>query len=145
MQATHPHPHPTVAKAAVRSKAVVLLLMIYCLMCFPLFVGVLCLCLFCSAIFCVHSSFSIILKRKRKLIALCVLSYRCYYTRYVVLTHGAVGWSAVCAVVLSDHTHLLFRLTGIRQILSTLTFESKFMTEIGNPFCYVNIIANHFA
>ena len=63
----------------------------------------------------------------------------------MVLTHGAVGRSAVCAVVLSDHIRLLFRLTGIRQILSTLTFESKVMTEIGNPFCYVNIKANHFA
>ena len=34
---------PLVAKASVRSKAVVWLLMIYCLMYFPLFVRVLCL------------------------------------------------------------------------------------------------------
>ena len=37
---------------------------------FPLFVGVLCLSLFWYAILCVHSSFAIILKKKRKL-ALC--------------------------------------------------------------------------
>ena len=33
---------------------------------FPLFVGVLCLSVFCNALLCVHSSFAIILKRKRK-------------------------------------------------------------------------------
>ena len=37
------HLSPPVAWAAVPSKAVVLLLLIYCLMYFPLFVGVLCL------------------------------------------------------------------------------------------------------
>ena len=51
----------------MRSKAVVLLLLINCLMYFPLFVGVLCLSLFCYALLCVHSSFAIVLKRKRKL------------------------------------------------------------------------------
>ena len=40
------HRPTTVAKAAVRSKVVVLLSLIYCLMYFPLFVGVLCLSLF---------------------------------------------------------------------------------------------------
>ena len=39
------------------------------------FVGVLCLSLFCYVLHCVHSSFAIILKRKRKLVALIVLSY----------------------------------------------------------------------
>ena len=47
---------------------------------FPLFVGVLCLYLFCYALHCVHSSFAIILKRKRKLVALLLLSYRCFVT-----------------------------------------------------------------
>ena len=37
-------------QAAVRSKGVVLLLLIYSLMCFPLFVGVLRLYLFCYAL-----------------------------------------------------------------------------------------------
>ena len=53
---------PPVAQAAVRSKAVVLFLLIYCLMCFPLFVGF-CVCLFCYVLLCVLSSFAIILKR----------------------------------------------------------------------------------
>ena len=64
---------------------------------FPLFVGVLCLSLFCYALLCVHSNFAIILKRKRKLIALLFLSYRCIVTINcsVALPNGAVGWSAV--------------------------------------------------
>ena len=57
-----------------------MLLLIYCLMYFPLFVGVLCLSLFCYALLCVHSNFAIILKRKRKLVALLLLSYRCIVT-----------------------------------------------------------------
>ena len=56
---------------------------------FPLFVGV--PSLFCYALLCVHSSFAIILK-KRKLVALLLLSYKCSVTR----PHGAVGLSAVC-------------------------------------------------
>ena len=57
-------------KAAVRSKAMVLFLLIDCLMYFPLFVRVLCLTLFCYALLCAYSSFAIILKRKIKLVAL---------------------------------------------------------------------------
>ena len=52
-----PPPPPPMAYAAVRSKAVVLSLLIYCLMYFPLLEGVLCLSLFCYALLCVHSSF----------------------------------------------------------------------------------------
>ena len=62
------------------SKAVVLLLFIYCKMYFALSVAVLCLYLFCYALLSVHSSFAIILKRKRKLVALLLLSYRCIVT-----------------------------------------------------------------
>ena len=36
--------------------------------------------LFSYALLCVHSSFAIILKRKRKLVALLLLSYRCIVT-----------------------------------------------------------------
>ena len=41
---------------------------------FPFFLGVLCLSLFCYALFCVHSSFAIILKGERKLVALLLYS-----------------------------------------------------------------------
>ena len=47
---------------------------------FPLFVGVLCLSLLCYQLLCVHFSFAIILKRKRKLVALLLLSLRCIVT-----------------------------------------------------------------
>ena len=66
---------------------------------FPLFVGVLCLSLFCYALLCDHSSFAIILKRKRKLVVLLLLSYRCIVNKCsVALPRGAVGWStsALC-------------------------------------------------
>ena len=86
---------PPVAWAAVRSKAVVLLLFIYCLMYFPLFVGVLCLPLHC---FVMHYFVSFLvsqssLKRRRELVALLLLSCGCLGCGS---PRGAVGWSAVC-------------------------------------------------
>ena len=97
------------AKTAVRSKAMVLLLLIYCLMYFLLFVGVLCLYLFCYALLCVHSSVAIILKWTRKRVALLLLSYRCIVTINVPwLFFFLIGLQCVI-VVLPGHTHLLFR------------------------------------
>ena len=63
---------------------------------FSLFVGV--LSLLCYTLLCAHSTFAIILKRKRKLVALLlfVLQMYCYSKYSVVLPHGAVSWSAVC-------------------------------------------------
>ena len=89
---------------------VVLLLFIACLIYFPSFVGVLCLSLFCYALHCVHSGFAIILKRKRKLVALLLLSYRCIVTindLWLILTMPWVGLQYVI-VVFPVHIHLLF-------------------------------------
>ena len=73
------HLSPLAAKAAVRSTVVVLLL-IYCLVCISL-VWEFCVCLyFIVHYFCVLSSFAIILKRKRELVALRLLSYVCLVT-----------------------------------------------------------------
>ena len=59
--------------------------------------GVLRLSLFCYALHCVYFSFAIILKRKRKLVVLLLLSCRCIVTINVLsLPHCAMGWSAVC-------------------------------------------------
>ena len=72
--------------------------------------GVLCLSLFCYALLCVYSSFAIILKRKRMLVALLLLSYRCIVTINVLwlfLMLPLVGLQCV-TVVIPDHTHLLF-------------------------------------
>ena len=83
---------------------------------FLLFVGVLCLSLFCYALLCVHSSFVIILKRKRKLDALLLLSlsYRCVVTISVLWLSLTVPWVGLqyVIVVFPDHTHLFLNLNA---------------------------------
>ena len=75
------HLSPLVAKAAVHSKAVVLLLLLVpCLVYYTLVVEVLCWSLFCCELPSVLSSFAIILKRKRELVALVLLTYGCLVT-----------------------------------------------------------------
>ena len=64
---------------------------------FPLFVGVLCLSLFCYVLLCVHSSFAIVLNRKRKLVTLLFcLTMHCYYKCSAALPHSAMGLSVMC-------------------------------------------------
>ena len=77
---------------------------------FPLFVGGLCLSLFCYAFLCVHSSFAIISKRKKKLVALLLLSYRCIVAINLLWLFLTVPWVGLqyVIVVFPDHTHLLF-------------------------------------
>ena len=69
-------------------KAVVLLLVIYCFMYFPLFVGF-CVCL----CFVMHYFASIHLEEEEKAgcFAFIVLQMTCYCKRSVALPHGAVG------------------------------------------------------
>ena len=86
-----------------------MLVLIYCLMYLALFVGVLCVSLFCYTLLCAQSCFAIILKRKRKLVALLLLSYRCIVTIIVLrlfLTAPCIGLQYVIVVFL-DHAHLL--------------------------------------
>ena len=68
--------------------------------------------MFWHALLCVHSSFEIILKRKRKLVALLLLSYRCRVTVNVLWLFFTVSWvglqCVIIIVVFPDHTHLLF-------------------------------------
>ena len=61
-------------------------------------------------IVCVHSSYAIILKRKRKLVALLLLSYRCIVTIDILWLFLIVPWVGLqyVIVVFPDHTHLLF-------------------------------------
>ena len=77
---------------------------------FPLFVRVLYSSLFCYELLCVHSSFAIILKRKRKLVVLLVLSYRCIVTKNALWLFLMVPWVGLqCVVVVFlGHTYLLF-------------------------------------
>ena len=59
---------------------------------------------------CVHFSFAIILKRKRKLDALLLLTYRCIFTTKILWLFLAEPWVGIqCVIVVfPDHTHLLF-------------------------------------
>ena len=88
----------------------------------PEFVGVLCLSLFCYALLCVNSCFAIILKRKRKLVALLLLSYRCIVTINVLRLFLAVPWVDLqfVIVVFPDHTHLLLDTDKVRPGLGQL-------------------------
>ena len=54
--------------------------------------------LFCYVLLCTYSSFAIILKRKRKLVALLLKPYRCIVTINVLWLFPKVpgGWSEMC-------------------------------------------------
>ena len=96
---------------------------------FPLFVGVLCLSLFCYAILCVHSSFAIILKRERKLVVWLLFCYRCLVTVNVLWLFLMVLWVGLqCVIVVfPDHTHLLFGFNNMSQTV----YETKHSIEEG--------------
>ena len=98
------------AQAAVRSKAVVLLLLIHCILYLTLSVGVLCWSLFCYALLCVIFSFAIILTRKSGLVALLQLSSWCLVTVNVLWLYLMVQWVGLqCVIVVFPiHTYLLF-------------------------------------
>ena len=72
--------------------------------------GVLRLSLFRCALLCVLSSFAIILKRKKVLIALLLLSYGCLVTVNVLWLFLMAPWVGLrcLIVVFLDHTHLIF-------------------------------------
>ena len=76
---------------------------------FPLFVGILCLSLFCYTLLCILSSFAIILKRKRTLVALLFLSHRCIISINGLLFFLAVLFVGLqCVIVVfPDHTHFI--------------------------------------
>ena len=88
-----------------------MLLLICCLVCFPLVVGILSLSLFCYPMLCVLSSFVNQLEGEETAgcFAFIVLRMSCYCKCSVTLPQGAAGWFAVCMIVVfPDHTHLLF-------------------------------------
>ena len=79
--------------------------------------GILCLSLFCYALLCVHSSFAIILKMKKKLFAFLLLSYRCIVNINDLWLFLTVPWFRLqCAIVVfPDHTHLLLEDRNVMQ------------------------------
>ena len=52
-------------------------------------------------------SFAIMLKSKREMVDLLLLSYRCLTKCSVTPSEGAVCWSAGVILVFIDHTHFL--------------------------------------
>ena len=76
--------------------------------------GVLCLSLFCYALLCVHSSFAIILKRKRKLVALLLLSYRCFVTINVLWFFLLVPWVDLQCVIVVFYNALNYVHKSVR-------------------------------
>ena len=72
--------------------------------------GFLCFSLILYALLCVLSSFAIILKKKKELVTLFLLSSRCLVTVYVLWLFLTVPWVGLqCMVVeIPDHTHLFF-------------------------------------
>ena len=97
--------HP-VAQAAVRSKAVVLLLLTFCLLLLPLWESVIVLCFVLR--YCMSILVLIILIGKRELVALLNLSSWCLVM--IERLSLAVQWGCLrfVIVVFPDHTHLLF-------------------------------------
>ena len=93
---------------------------------FPLFVGVLCLSLFCYALLCVHSSLVIILKRKRKLAALLLLSYRCIVIIIVLWLFLTVPWVGLqyAIVLFPGHFDTInLRLLRVSLVLCCISFS----------------------
>ena len=70
--------------------------------------------LFCYALLIVLSSFAIILKGKRELAALLLLSYGCLVTVNALCLFLTVPWIDLrCVIVVfPDHTHLLYNREG---------------------------------
>ena len=89
--------------------------------------GLLCLSLFCYALLYVHFGFAIILKRKRKLFALLLVSYTCIVAFNVLWLFLAVPWVGLrCVIVVfPDHTHLLFVLSVLPYFYRTSCLEQQ--------------------
>ena len=96
------HLSPPVALASVRSKAVVLLLLLTFLFIVTPIVGVSeCSMFYCTLLY-VHSSIAIILMGKRELVALLNLSFWCLVmVEWLFLAVPCVGLSAVCVCGIS--------------------------------------------
>ena len=95
--------------------------------------------LFCNVFLCVHSSDAIILKRKRKLVALLLLSYRCIVAINVLWFFLMVPWvgTQYVFVAFPDHTHLLFVMT--KKISTKLPHRPKSIHFSENTKKYCNL------
>ena len=99
--------------------------------------------LFCYALICVHLSFAIILKRKSKLVALLLLSFRCIVTINVLWLFLTVPWVVLQSVivVLPDHTHLFFVCASLHFLNIAEGIQSKKEGKDIEHFYTVTIIS----
>ena len=97
--------------------------------------GALCLSLFRYALLYVHSSFAIILKRKRKLVALLVLSYRCFVSIKVLWLFLTVPWVGLQYVIVVFHDHAHFLIVKYNICLKTLRQQG-----ISEPIFYGDLL-----
>ena len=77
------------------------------------------------ALLCVHSTFAIILKRKRKLVALIIFSYRCIITLNVLFVCFAALRPKSAAMVMagrSVHLTTLFFWASLNKQLTSTSF-----------------------
>ena len=79
--------------------------------------------LFCYAVVCVLSSFTLILTGKRELVALLVFLMPCDRKCSVALSHGTVARLQCVIIVFSDYSHLLFQKWS--QIIYFMLFKSE--------------------
>ena len=107
--------------------------------------------LFCYALLCVHSSFAIILKRKIKLVALLLLSYRCIVTINVLWLFLTVQWVGLLSVIVvfPDHTHLLFAIvtneTGLFVLPKSSGMDQEKQSKIiTHPLHVINHIRSSY-
>ena len=106
------------AQAAVHSKAVVLLLLTFCLLSLPLWESVIVLC------FAVRSSIAIILMGKGELVDLLNLSSWCLVMVEWLFLALPLGCLRFVIVVFPDHTHLLFLMSRILCLCCVVTVKS---------------------
>ena len=129
------HLSPPVAWATVRSGAVVLLLLTFCLLLLPLKV-----CnysMFCCALLYVHSSIAIILMGERELIALLNLSSWCFLMFERLFLTVPRGCLQFVIVVFPDHTHLLFLLHNLISMESAIYKQAKMFIVLVYANVYV--------
>ena len=98
------HLSPPVTWAAVRSKAMALLLLLFLFIVTPI-VGVCNSSMFCCSLLSVHSSIAIILMGKRELVALLKLSSWCRVMVEWLFLAMPWGILRIVIVVFPDHTH----------------------------------------
>ena len=92
--------------------------------------GVLCLFLFWCVLLCVLSSFAIILKRKRELVALLLFTYGCLVTLNVLRLFIMVLWVGLqCVIVVNpDHARrpcIAIRIRSAEKVMCSIFFTTK--------------------